>query len=299
MSSKVGGWETWQWDETLFEGAAPFYLKGRLPYAPGLGDAIQNAIGLDGHGRLLDLGCGPGTVTLRLAHLFAEVVGLDADPGMLSEAVRSASELGIANANWVRMRAEDLPADIGRFRLITLAASFHWMDRPKVAATIKSMLDPRGAAMQVDAPAYRPPEGEADSGTLPYPPPPLELIEQLRQRYLGPDRRAGRTIRNTSPSGEDKIFQDAGFEAAETVAVPDGRVWDRTSDDIVANVFSSSQTVPGLFGNRLAQFEAELRTLLAQASPSGLFSVILPDNILRIWRPAPASHAISPMETDA
>jgi hypothetical protein len=57
--------------------------------------------------------------------------------------------------------------------------------------------------------------------------------------------------------------------------------------------------VPGLFGNRLAQFEAELRTLLAQASPSGLFSVILPDNILRIWRPAPASHAISPMETDA
>ena len=81
MSSKVGGWETWQWDETLFEGAAPFYLKGRLPYAPGLGDAIQNAIGLDGHGRLLDLGCGPGTVTLRLAHLFAEVVALTQTQG--------------------------------------------------------------------------------------------------------------------------------------------------------------------------------------------------------------------------
>jgi len=29
-----------------------------------------------------------------------------------------------------------------------------------------------------------------------------------------------------------------------------------------------------------------LRALLAEASPVGLFSVRLPDNILRIWRPA-------------
>ena len=68
------------------------------------------------------------------------------------------------------------------------------------------------------------------------------------------------------------------------MTVPDQRVIERTADDIVARVFSSSSTVPHLFGDRRADFEADLREILAQASPSRRFSVRLPDNILRIWR---------------
>ena len=40
---------------------------------------LRDALGLDGRGRLLDAGCGPGRATLLLSHLFAEVVGLDPD----------------------------------------------------------------------------------------------------------------------------------------------------------------------------------------------------------------------------
>lgn len=76
----------WEWDETLFRGNARSYECGRLPYPPGLADAIAAALGLDGRGRLLDVGCGPGTIALRLAPLFAEVVGLDADADMLAAA---------------------------------------------------------------------------------------------------------------------------------------------------------------------------------------------------------------------
>src|SRR5436190_15932590 len=72
----AGGWQDWEWDETLFAGAAPYYMQGRLPYAEGLGDALRTSLALDGRGRLLDVGCGPGVVTVRLAHLFDEVVGL-------------------------------------------------------------------------------------------------------------------------------------------------------------------------------------------------------------------------------
>jgi hypothetical protein len=68
------------------------------------------------------------------------------------------------------------------------------------------------------------------------------------------------------------------------VTVPDQRIVTRTADDIVARVFSSSSTVPHLFGERRADYEADMREILAQASPSGRFSVRLPDNILRIWR---------------
>jgi hypothetical protein len=65
----MDGWETWSWDESLFAGAAGYYEQGRLPYAPGLADAFADSLGLDRQGRLLDVGCGPGTVALRLAEL--------------------------------------------------------------------------------------------------------------------------------------------------------------------------------------------------------------------------------------
>jgi SAM-dependent methyltransferase len=286
VSAAAGGWESWSWDESLFAGTAGYYQQGRLPYAPGLADVFARSLGLDGCGRLLDVGCGPGTVTLRLASLFEAVVGLDPDAEMLAQAAQAAARRGVGNAAWVRSRAEDLPAGLGTFRAVTFAASFHWMDRPLVASAVATMLDPGGAVVQVDAPGYRADElaAESRSGTLPFPPPPDDALDRLRRRYLGADRRAGRGIRNTSPDGEDEVFRRAGFQPAETVTVPDRRAVELTADELVARVFSSSSTAPHLFGDRRDDYEADVRELLARTSPAGRFSVRLPDNILRVWR---------------
>jgi len=183
---------------------------------------------------------GRGTVALRLAPLFEAVVGLDPDAGMLDRASRAAARLGIGNASWVCQRAEALPAGLGSFRAVTFAASFHWMDRPRVASTVATMLDPGGAVLQVDAPGYRPVElaAEARQGSLPFPPPPDEALDQV----------------------------------------------ERTADDVVALVFSTSSTAPHLFGDRREDCERDVRQILAHASASGRFSVRLPDNIVRIWR---------------
>jgi SAM-dependent methyltransferase len=285
-SSGAGGWEDWEWDPSLFEGSAPYYEAGRLPYAPGIGPALRDALDLDGTGRLLDLGCGPGTVTLMLAPYFAEAIGLDPDAGMIDEARRIAKRDHVTNARFVQRRAEDLPGDIAPVRVATLAASFHWMNRPTVAVALRGMLEPGGAAVQVDAPGYRCDDLDAanQGGELPYPPPPEEAMEQLRLRYLGPDRRAGQGIRNTSPSGEDDVFGAAGFEPAQRIVVPDGRVIERTTDQVVAGRFSSSSTAPHLLGDRKDDFEADLRAVLSDASPTGTFSVRLPDNVLSIWK---------------
>lgn len=283
-----GGWEQWEWDESLFAGAAGYYEQGRLPYAPELADALAGDLGLDGRGRLLDVGCGPGTIARRLAPLFEAVVGLDPDPGMLAEAARLAATSGIVQATWVRTLAEALPAGLGVFRVITFGASFHWMDRPRVARAVRTMLTPGGAVVQVDAPGYRADAllMETGHGRLRHPPPPDEAMESLRRRYLGPDRRAGQGIRNTSPGGEDDVFQAAGFLPARIVVVPDGREVELSVDQVVAGRFSNSGTAPHLFGDRVGEFESDLRSLLAEASSVGWFSVRLPDNILRIWRPA-------------
>jgi SAM-dependent methyltransferase len=277
----AGDWSKWEWDETLFAGAAAYYDRGRLPNAPGLADAFKKALGLDGQGRLLDVGCGPGTVTLPLAGLFREVVGLDADPGMIHEAQRLASERGVMNARWVQRRAEELPADLGTFAVVTFAASFHWMDRPLVVAIIRTMLEPEGAVVHVD---NRHQDGMASDENLPAPP--IERIAALRRAYLGEDRRAGQGIRNSSPSDEASVFRAAGFAGPELVVVPDGRTIVRSADDLVAETFSRSSTAPHLFGHRLSHFEADLREVLADASPDGSFAVRLPDNELKIWRVA-------------
>jgi len=222
-------------------------------------------------------------VTLPLAPLFEAAIGLDPDPEMLAYASQAASRRGIGNVTWIRQRAEALPAGLGSFRVVTFAQSFHWMDRPRVASAVATMLDPGGAVVHIDSRTGELP-AETRRAPLPFPPPPDEALDQLRCQYLGSDRRAGQGIRNTSPSGEDEVFQQAGFPPAETVTVPDQRAVERTIDDIVAGVFSSSSTAPHLFGDRREDYETDLRKILAQASPPGRFSVRLPDNILRIWR---------------
>jgi SAM-dependent methyltransferase len=276
-------WEDWVWDDTVFRGTAAYYRQGRKPYAPALADALAEHLHLDGRGRLLDVGCGPGTVALFFAHLFEDVIGLDPDSGMLAEAKRAAAEEGIINVSWLQLRAEGLPGPLGTFRVISFGQSFHWMDRPRVAAAVRQMLVANGAVVQVDLWHTNPPDQVPPSG--PYPPIPEAAIDELRRRWLGPDRRAGQGFRNTSPDQEDAVFQAAGFAPEELVIVPDDRVLERSVEDVLAWVLSTSSTAPHLFGDGLDDFIRDLRSVLLDVSPEGRFSVALSDNRLRFRRP--------------
>jgi ubiquinone/menaquinone biosynthesis C-methylase UbiE len=262
--------EGWQWDDTLFGGSAAYYRAGRLPYPAALHDAFAAAADLRGSPRLVDVGCGPGVVALLLADLFVDVVGVDPDGDMLAEAARAAAARQIENVRWLCRRAEELPSDLGPFRYATFAQSFHWMDRDLVAGIVFELLEPGGAFVHVDTQV----EGVAPPETaLPHPAPPRDEIDRLRVRYLGPVRRAGAgTLRHGTPGDEWQVLERAGFEAPAPVRV-EGRVaLERTTDDVVASVFSSSGTAPHLFGDRLADFERDLRRLLWDASPTGWFS---------------------------
>jgi SAM-dependent methyltransferase len=271
----------WQWDETLYLGSAPYYARGRLPYAPGLADELARVLALDGSGRLIDVGCGPGVLTLSLASLFEEAVGVDPDQGMLAEAARRASAAGIDNARWVNARAEELPAGLGTFRVATFGQSFHWMDRPRVATSIFALLEPGGAFVQVaDVKGVH-----ALHGDLPYPSPPYAAIQALIQRYLGPVRRAGQgVLRYGTPDDEAAVLDRAGFAAPERLRVPAGRVLVRAADDVVAWVYGHSGSAPHLFGNRRDTFERDLRRVLHDASPSSQFAEQSPDTEVIVWR---------------
>ncbi|EEP75158.1 methyltransferase [Micromonospora sp. ATCC 39149] len=270
----------WVWDESLFEGAAAYYERGRLPYAEGFAAALANALGLDGLGRLLDVGCGPGTVTVPLAGWFAEAVGVDPDAGMLARARLRAARDGVGNVRWVRARAEDLPAGLGRFRAVVFAQSFHWTVRDSVAATVRGMLLPGGAFVHVSD-AKEP----VSTAGLPHPVPPYAAVAELVRRYLGPVRRAGRgLLPHGTPGGEALVLAGAGFAGPTRLRVRSRAVAWRSVDDVVAWVHSRSDGAPHLFGARLAEFDADLRALLRASSPTGCFAERVPDTELMIWR---------------
>ncbi|MEW2256590.1 class I SAM-dependent methyltransferase [Streptomyces sp. NPDC047869] len=274
--------EGWTWDETLFAGTAVHYERGRLPYAPALVPRPAEVLALDGTGRLLDVGCGPGPLTLPLSHLFAEVVGVDPDPGMIAEAARRAAGGEAAGkVRWERLRAEDLPAGLGTFTVAAFAQSSHWMDRDPVAAAVHRMLVPGGALLRVSdlKSERRGVEG------LPYPAVPHPAVVELVKDYLGPVRRAGRgVLPRGTPSGEAAVLARAGFLGPERHVVPGGQALEREVDDVVAGVLSLSSSAPGLFGERLGAFEADLRGLLWSRSPEGRLSARVPGTEVFVWR---------------
>jgi SAM-dependent methyltransferase len=256
------------YDPTIYEGAAAHYRPGRPAYSPQLEAVLGEELALDGSGRLLDAGCGPGILTVRLAHLFEEAVGLDPDPGMLAAGRRAAGELGIRNIRWVRAVAEELPgAAPGPFRLVTFGQSFHWTDEARVAEAVYGMLQPDGAlALVVHTVKDRavPPS--------PGPPPiPHAEIKALVERYLGPARRAGQGLARPRDHRFEDVLVRTRFGAPRSVFAPGIPDLVRDTESVLSGYLSTSYAAPHLFGDRLEEFAGEVRRLLAARSPEGRF----------------------------
>lgn len=270
-----------RWDPLLYAGSAHHYRLGRVGYPPELGAVVAEGAGLDGAATAVDVGCGPGGLTLLLAAHAGRVIGVDPDAEMLAEARRSADERGVTNVEWLRLPAEDLPAGLAGVSAVTFAQSFHWMDRPRVAAAARQMLAPDGVVVQVHATTHR---GVATDEPLPHPQPPWEAVDALVRRYLGPQRRAGsRVVTQEFPSGEDVVFRGAGLRGPDRVELP-ARQHDRTCDEIAHAVYSLSSSAPHLFGDRLPDFDSDLRELLDAAAPDGVFSELMRAIAVDFWR---------------
>jgi SAM-dependent methyltransferase len=236
----------------LYAGTAEYYSRYRPPYPPSLVTKLSERFALDGRGRLLDLGCGPGSVAIPLAPLFEEVIAVDPEPDMLAEARRVARERGATNIRFRCARAEELDDSIGRFRLVSAGNSFHWMDRERVLDLVYPIIEREGGIAVV---------GHGD-GIPPRPPVPWRAaINRVVDRYVGSERR--------KPYGElhQPVIARSGFVGLEEYTEDFEPEW--TVDSILGNLYSMSYCSRRLLGDRAGDFERDLRAALAEVCPSG------------------------------
>lgn len=127
----TSGGESQKWDPALYTARASFVHRLAADLVDLLAPRAQE--------RVLDLGCGTGELTSKIAASGAVVVGLDASPEMIEAARRRAPDL-----TFVEGDGQALPFS-SEFDAVFSNAALHWMPRAgHVAAGVACSLRPGG-----------------------------------------------------------------------------------------------------------------------------------------------------------
>ncbi len=253
----------------VYREASAFYMAGRPPYSRQLLPVLRRELGPYDGGRLLDVGCGPGVLTLELAPAFDESVGIDPDPGMLDEGRRRAEEAGLDGLRWVEGTAERLgQLDLAPCRLVTFGQSYHWTAGVPVLDAVHALLEPGGAVALVGHRVEGRPEPVApDLPRIPE----QQILELVRQFAVDDDEPLRQQSRRATPHLHEADLRASRFGACRTIYAPGRSDLVRDVESVLAGYYSTSYAPPRRFGTRRNSFEDAVRALLRERSPTGLF----------------------------
>jgi SAM-dependent methyltransferase len=129
-----------------FATTAAMYEELRPPYPAELFDTIAQRLSLGKQHALIDLGTGPGVLALGFAPHVGRIVGVDPEPAMIAAAREAAARASRA-ITLIEGKAEDVPADIGSFDVVTIGRALHWMDRDATLARLERLVAPEGVIL--------------------------------------------------------------------------------------------------------------------------------------------------------
>src|SRR5262245_15350099 len=105
------------------------YVKNAA-FVPALGASILERLAPQPGERILDLGCGDGTLTVKLVERGAEVIGVDASPEMLAAARDRGLDARLMDVRQLTFDAE--------FDAVFSNAVLHWI--PEAEAAVKGIV---------------------------------------------------------------------------------------------------------------------------------------------------------------
>jgi SAM-dependent methyltransferase len=240
---------------------ARYYARFRRGYPDLVVDRLVEVLGLDRGSRVLDLGCGPGQLTLPLARRVGVVVGADPEPDMLTLGREAGLAAGVDNIAWLLAADSDLGVlgtllGSGTLAAITVGSACHWMDCASLFAGARILMQAGGRIAVIS-------NGAADwEHDTPWA---QVLRDKLAAAFGGPVR--GRT--GTDADSRQAVvaaLAAAGFTTSDEIVV--GYVEERTIEELIGSVYSamSPRTIERL---RAGGFEVDLAGALADVATEG------------------------------
>jgi SAM-dependent methyltransferase len=253
-----------------FRSTVPFYVEGRLNYPPRLIENVASWLGVTPKDHVLDLGCGPGFLAIAFAKLGCKVMGIDPDPAMLAAAQELAAPQG-ARCTFREGSSYDLGPALGRFKLVTMGRSFHWMDRAATLAALDGMVPGDGAIALFNDEHVRCRQNRW-----------VEALEEVQQRFERRDE--FRTLQKAGEVDRHEIaLLASAFSRLEGMEVTERR--ELTTETALSRALSYSASSPEKLGEQRQAFEAQVREVLLPFAMDGRLSEIVKFSALIARRP--------------
>src|SRR6201996_1860809 len=129
-----------------FQSAVPYYERYRLGYPERLIARVAALLRLAPGDAILDLGCGPGSLSVPFAKAGMAVTAADPEPEMLAAAEKAAEAADVPLTLW-QGGSYELTPDMGPYRMVSIGRAFHWMDRLATLAMLDRIIAPDGAGV--------------------------------------------------------------------------------------------------------------------------------------------------------
>lgn len=234
-----------------FASTVAYYESARPPYGAAFFSAAARKLGLDRGQRLLDVGAGPGILTIGFAPYCREALGIDPEPAMI-EAARAAAERAGVAASFMEGRFEDVAASLGVFDVVAIGRAIHWLDPEPALVALDRVVAPRGRILACGASSVK-------DGRNPW----LDAFNAVRDRWKG-----ARPARDHHAFFAGGPFAPSGTIRVEaTYAVPVERLAER--------VLSMSTSSSERLGDDVPAMKSAMREALAPFAADGAIEDIV------------------------
>ncbi|MCA0985893.1 class I SAM-dependent methyltransferase [Guptibacillus algicola] len=221
---------------------------------------LVNEFDLRGQEKMIDVGCGPGQLAIRLADWTGHITGVDVEEEMLREARGMADALKIRNIDWKLADIEEFirTEEQESIKLVTMGKSFHWLNRSRFLEQLYPTIQRSGGIAVIDD--YQPNKVLADWQIT---------FQEITKKWYGEDRRAGKGIYDHPIQSHEEVIEESHFSLKTIDCNPYDHHW--TLETLLGHHYSTSYGLKSYLGKNVDGFEDEVKRALLSVHSDGLF----------------------------